>query len=104
MNVFFDGIRNPYLPAQDKLQLLRKCGLPMPAYLTRVMPANITRRSMMRFDDRVLQTAVSVDLLDLPELSDLVEASRDDDPTAAAAQRPLLSALDKAPTNCSVAF
>jgi hypothetical protein len=104
MNVFFDGIRNPYLPAQDKLQLLRKCGLPMPAYLTRVMPANITRRSMMRFDDRVLQTAVSVDLLDLPELSDLVEASRDDDPTAAVAQRPLLSALDKAPTNCSVAF
>ena len=66
-SLLFQQIQHPTLPPQEAMIILRMCTVPIPGYLSRVLPPSVLSPAAREFDTKMMDTVTAK--LELPPLS-----------------------------------
>ena len=65
-SLLFEQLKHPALPPQEAMLIMRNCTVPVPGYLSRILPPAVLRQAAQAFDHDLLDVAVTK--LQLPDL------------------------------------
>lgn len=71
--LLFEQLQHHALPVQEAMLMLRSCAVPIPVYLSRVMPPEVFANAAAAFDRQVLDTAAQKMKLPLPLTAAVVQ-------------------------------